>query len=248
MVNMRKEIKTFQQFHTVVQKYNSDAIFRGVSHLSYNLLPKVGRDKCVNNFNRNNVYGMLDDYEQSILIEFRKYAQPFVEKLPQSEWEWWAIAQHHGLPTRFLDWTKNPLVAAYFAVEDCNPDEDCVVYATNSSQFNSFINFSDYPNPLEINEVFLYYPPHINQRIIAQSGLFTVHNQPTLPLDKTEKPSTKITKKRGEKYEVDQLLITKDVKAEFKKVLSIYGLNKSTIYPGLDGIAGHLEWLTLDCI
>ncbi len=245
---MRKEIKKFQNFHSVVQKYNSDTIYRGVSHLSYKLLPKVGRDKCTENFNRNNGYAALYDYEQSVLLEFQKYALPFVEKSPQSLWEWWAIAQHHGLPTRFLDWTKNPLVAAYFAVEDCNSDEDCVVYATNSKQFNSYIDISDYPDPLGIDEIFLYYPPHINQRITSQSGIFTVHNQPTLPLDITEKPSTKIRKKKGETYEVDQLIIPKDSKAEFKKVLSLYGLNKSTIYPGLDGIAGYLEWLTLDCI
>ena len=246
---MRKfEINSFQRFHNAVQRYNSDTIYRGVSHSSYKLLPKVGRDKSVSNFDRHHEYGMLDSYEQAILLEFEKYALPFIEKLPQSQWEWWAIAQHHGLPTRFLDWTKNPLVAAYFAVEDCNLEEDCVVYATDSKQFNSYIDFNDYPDPLGIDEVFLYYPPHISQRIIAQSGIFTVHNQPTLPLDETEKPSTRISRRRGEKYDINQLVITKDAKAEFRKVLNLYGLNKSTIYPGLDGIAGHLEWLTLDCI
>lgn len=245
---MRRVINSFQQFHNAVQKYGSNTIFRGVSHESYELLPKVGRKKCIESFNRHQAYGMLDDYEQAILMEFQKNALPFLDKLPQSQWEWWAIAQHHGLPTRLLDWTKNPLVAAYFAVEDCNTNEDCVVFATNSAQFNSFIDLSDYPDPLGIDEIFLYFPPHINQRIIAQSGLFTVHNHPNIPLDTTEKPATRISKRKGEKYKVDALVISKEHKQEFKKTLNLYGWNRSTIYPGLDGIAGHLEWLTLDCI
>ena len=73
-----------------------------------------------------------------------------------------------------------------------------------------------------------------------------MHNTPTLPLDETEKPPTKINHHKGEKYVVDRIIISKDKKEEFKKILSLYGLNKSTIYPGLDGIAGYLEWLTLN--
>lgn len=241
------EVNSFQQFHKTIQRYTDDTIYRGVSCASYKLLPKVGRDKCINNFNHKGNYGLLDNYEQEIVLEFEKHAVPFVEKLPQSQWEWWAIAQHHGLPTRCLDWTKNPLVSAYFAVEDCDKDEDCVVYAVNSSQFNSNIDLNDNPYPIGIDEIFLYYPPHINDRIIAQSGIFTVHNHPTVPLDETEKPFDKIKRRKGEKYEVDRIIIKKEVKKDFKKILSIYGINKSTIYPGLDGIAGHLEWLSLDC-
>ena len=181
--------------------------------------------------------------------EFQNIAMPFLDNTPQSQWEWWAVAQHHGLPTRFLDWTKNPLVAAFFAIEDCNLDEDCVVYACDSTQFNYNIDLSDNPDPLGIQEIFLYNPPHITQRITAQSGLFTVHSDPTIPLDQIERPYVEETDdEHNENYLVDKLVIHKEFKKEFKKILNLYGWNQATIYPGLDGITGHLDWLTIDAL
>src|SRR2546422_6373760 len=60
---------------------------------------------------------------------FKMYGISFLEYQPKNEWDWLAIAQHHGLPTRLLDWTYNPLVAAYFAVEEEVAETDSAIYA-----------------------------------------------------------------------------------------------------------------------
>lgn len=233
-----KRITSFKQFHNLVEKYSDDMRFRGVSDSSFDLAPKIGRKYFVDNFNHGGRFKQLIEYEEFLINEFKKYAPQHLSYAPKDEWEWWAIAQHHGLATRLLDWTDNPLVAAYFAVEDLS-EKECAIYITDITKFNS--NLSDVDSPLEVDEIYIYYPPHINQRIVAQKGMFTVHYQPY------DAFSDKKASVSGTKYFLEKIIIPKECKEEFKRVLNLYGVNDSTIYPGLDGIASYLEWKTLTC-
>jgi len=66
----------------------------------------------------------LSEIEQRVLATFSNHVIAHINHIPRNDWEMLALAQHHGLPTRFMDWTTNPLVALYFATRETEEDKD----------------------------------------------------------------------------------------------------------------------------
>ena len=83
--------------------------YRGVQNFrEHKLIPSVARNAGGN-------LDKLQNIEKSILEKFKTRAPARLVFHPSNNWEWLMLGQHHGLPTRLLDWTINPLVALYFA-------------------------------------------------------------------------------------------------------------------------------------
>lgn len=191
-------------------------IYRGMSNINWGLKPSVGR---LENYSV--------DLEQELLSLFRRGARPYLEFQPRNELEWISLAQHHGLPTRLLDWTKNPLVAIFFAVET-NSQMDSVVYAMSAE---NIIDASDPRNyefsPLQyIGGAVACFPEHLTTRIIAQQGQFTLHGHPNENFDGWLK----------------KIVIPNSVRQIVKYRLMNYGIDRSTLFPGLDGLAQAIVW------
>jgi FRG domain len=155
------------------------AIFRGQSQ-QWPLLPTLFRYKPIEAVGR---LGGFKGLEARILDLFKSRAYPFLSVVPQTDLDWMVLAQHHGCPTRLLDWTGNPLVGLFFASEN-DDDDDGILW--------SIMGFGWFAHDIK-NEVlnsfpkkaFIYTPKHITARITVQAAGFTVH---PFSLDENGKP------------------------------------------------------------
>ena len=210
---------TTEQYLSLIDAIHRDGwIYRGVSNSTYSLVPKVGRDTFRSQYSVSN--------EKLLLKIFKQRAVRYISYRPDSVLEWLALGQHHGLPTRLLDWSNSPLVALYFAVTGDSDSESAVYCRHMSRGGNEF-------DPFTIAEPQKYYPPCLSPRITAQHALFSVEADPTKTMDAPE---------------IEKITIPSSSKAKLRKTLNILGFNQESMFPDLDGICGHLSWRMQDNI
>ncbi|MDD5228675.1 MAG: FRG domain-containing protein [Methylococcales bacterium] len=166
------------------------------------------------------------DNEIVIFNEFQRHLPAYENVDIGNLWNVMALAQHHGLPTRLLDWTTNPLVALYFSCE-AESDEDSAVWVVWG-----FENLSNLPsNPTDIDTIMSMTPVVISPRIQAQAGVFTAHPN--------EKP---ITEFLTENDHVVKIIIPKEQRFRIIMQLDFLGVNRSSLFPDLDGLSQYLKW------
>ncbi len=144
--------------------------------------------------------------------------------MPDNDWDWLTLGQQYGLPTRLLDWTANPLVACYFAVEEQSGD-DSVIYVYRNK---SYIDVKKYKDPFKYNRVGKFIPRHLSRRITTRGGLFTIHPNPY---------------EHFESNDMEKIIIPNRLHTTLKKTLSKYGFDRFSLFPNLDSLAAHIEWL-----
>jgi hypothetical protein len=147
-----------------------------------------------------NIGDMLFDpggFQRDLLLRFQRRAHHYIQNPPDASdvLDWLALMQHHGVPTRLLDWTASPYVALYFALEQSRHDVDCAVWAIDTDWLIEKANetlridpqfpkaphdckvFNQYLNGILFNRnnsnvVVVVNPLRMNERAAAQQGVF----------------------------------------------------------------------------
>lgn len=203
-------------------------IFRG-QKCDWPLVPTAGRFDERNNWFSN---------EEAAFGEFKREALPYLRFIPSNDWQWLAVAQHNRLPTRLLDWTKNPLAALWFAV--CEPalsGQPGVVWAHSyyfSEVISNTVNRKD--SPFSIDRTYVYFPEHVFPYIQAQSGVFTVHYRK--PDDKRFVP---FQESKGADNLLTKIEITPDSFWVIRHQLFRLGVHPASLFPGLSGLVDRIK-------
>lgn len=212
----------------VDRQKREDWLYRGVTRNDHLLIPKIGRGGA-----RGMGIGYDVKHERRLLNTFKKQVRPMVTPLPDTELEWMALAQHHGLKTRLLDWSESLLVAAMFATESGISaiknfktgeitDLPPVIYGIQTMPEAKADD-----DPFRLRKVKVFRPSHISPRIAPQQAAFTIHPA----------PQKKFTNKELYRW-------TLEIKGtlEIKLALESVGISRSSLFPGIDGLADSLNW------
>lgn len=217
-------INSVGEFVDYVTSPSSDGkiIFRGQIN-DKPLIPVVGRDKERARFFNN---------EEKIIETFKKEAIPYINYHVNNDWQWLAIAQHNGVPTRLLDWSLNPLVALWFAVEysDENPGNR-IVWAFYYDDSDVRVDTKRFDSPFSIEKTFMYFPEHVFPYFQAQSGVFTVHHRLNDTKDFVPLNNIKDSDLRLKKIEIPSNIVT-TIRYQLYRI----GINSASLFPGLRGI------------
>ena len=198
------------------------------------------------------------DVEHHLLRNFRKYAHRD-HASADSVWNWLALGQHHGLPTRLLDWTFSPLVALHFAThQQASYDHDGVVWCVDfrrvhehlpaklnellcgegADVFTTELLAEAVPSLRDFDELagdapfaLFFEPPSLDDRIVTQAAVFSVLAGTWAGLDVWLGEHPDLARR---------VIVPAELKWEARDRLDQANVTERVLFPGLDGLA---RWL-----
>ena len=237
-----------QKYRPELKRNRCNYVYRGMTDTGFKMVTSL----------RRNCKGLERTLEPAILKNFAKYAVIEDPSIAQSVWRQMILGQHHGLPTRLLDWTHSPLVALHFAVTEENLEHmdahDCMVWRIDIDELHTLLpepyqrvmrenkaevfsvdmltraaeSLARYDEDMGDSAMVVLEPPSINQRIVSQYAFFSV-----IPLDMEDVEGflDRCTENTV-KYVIDR-----DLRWRVRDMLDQLNMSERTVYPGLDGLS-----------
>ena len=254
-----RAIETIEEFIAALQRFTGQAVdFRGLTRPS-EMLPAVVRSffACrrlgwdvppIDEYEAwydsvpANIAERFSRYERTIFDSFKRRARAFVAQAPANDWEWLALARHYGLPTRLLDWTRNPLAALFFAVSLATHEEhsssdpaDCWVVAWSVGAVHEDGERLVDEKTLATTDPLAYrgrvnrfVPAILDPRMSVQASVFTIQESPLMPIDR--------------ELELQRLQIAGSGRRRLQAELYRLGVSRSSLFPDLANVARDLRW------
>ena len=240
---MRKTTKNVNSLADLLKHLKRDTVdypgqiwFRGQTVSTWKLQPSfLRKDKSATEF--------------TLINKFKQSASLLIERTPATYFDWLFQMQHHGVPTRLLDWTESALTALYFAVENNeHNNKDGALWILLPTELNRYSNIdsdeADFIPSFDNSEVLGNYDPLVfnrekvtkllplaaiatrnNPRMQAQLGVFTISHREKTPIEEI-----------GNKQHILKYIIPKLKKKEIIKELELLGITKFQLFPELSSI------------
>ena len=245
-------VNSFKQYMSICanideNRRRSDYVFRGLTNEKYELVTSLQRLGHIH-------------HEIGLLRNFYKYLAPEHQNNHMDFWDHLVLGQHHGLPTRIMDWTRSPLVALHFALSNIeSSDVNGAVWMMNAAQIHS-LSCALMPNAVSdkekllltfpelkkffgknpsldtideklSNNIILFAPPNISERILQQASVFSLAGKAMHYHDLINEHDI-ITYK---------IIIPWSLKPKLRRILDQLNINEATLFPGIEGVAAFLK-------
>jgi hypothetical protein len=226
---------------------HSTLVFRGLARSAYSNVSSLAR-----------LSGDYPALERHLVRNFRKYAHR--ERPGPTTWDWLSLAQHHGLPTRLLDWTFSPLVALHFATASW-PGDDAVLFAVDTAGAHRLLpeplrsaldregaqlfttellaahardldEFDELGRGCERPFVLFFEPPSLDERIVNQAAVLSAIADPTCHMEQWLADHDDLWR---------AWRIPAEVKVGVRERLDQANVNERVLMPGLDSLAAWLR-------